>query len=104
MIVFNYLKYKIYILFYIIIGVIFLTGESLHLTKDHLVWRNVRFSVAIENEEVLHVCSPEHLRMGTEIMKQDRDTQEEGKKGRVNMESTRGTKKNVKFRRPSCSL
>ena len=55
----------------------------------------VPFSMAIEKEELMHECSPEHLRMGTadrnEIIK---DKGEEGKKKGMNVErSTVGTKK-----------
>ena len=38
-------------------------------------------------------CFPKHLRMGTAIMKGDKETEEEGKQKRVKMErSTEGTK------------
>ena len=35
--------------------------------------------MAIENEELMHECSPEHLRMGTARWKEDKETEEEGK-------------------------
>ena len=33
--------------------------------------RQVTFSMAIENVELMHECSPEHLRMGTARLKSD---------------------------------
>ena len=34
----------------------------------------------------MHECSPEHLRMGTARLKKDSETEEEGKKRRMNVE------------------
>ena len=46
--------------------------------------------------ELSHKCSPEHLSMGRARMKKDKDTEEEGKKRRVNIEgSSTDTKKEV---------
>ena len=36
--------------------------------------------MAIGNGELLHECSPKHSRMGTERMKQEKETEIEGKK------------------------
>ena len=56
--------------------------------------KKVPFSMAVANVEQTGECSPEHLNMGTARMKLDKETDEEGKKRRVNMErSTAGTKK-----------
>ena len=44
------------------------------------------FSVAIGNEDLPHECFRKHSHMGTASMKLDKDTEEEGKKKRVNME------------------
>ena len=41
--------------------------------------------MAIGISELTHECSPEHLRMGTERMKYDKETEEEGKKRGVNI-------------------
>ena len=41
----------------------------------------------------MHEYFPKHLRMGTARMKQDKETEEEGKMRRMNTESTAGTKK-----------
>ena len=35
--------------------------------------------MSIENEELMHECPPEHLRMGTARWKYDKETEEEGK-------------------------
>ena len=52
--------------------------------------------MAIGNGELLHECFPKHLRMGTARMKQDKETEEEGKKGGVSIERSKaGTKKKV---------
>ena len=40
----------------------------------------------IENVELMHECSPEHLRMGTEILKSDKETEEEGMRKNGKME------------------
>ena len=42
--------------------------------------KQVPFSMAIENEELMHECFPKHRRMGTARMKLDKETDEEGKK------------------------
>ena len=39
----------------------------------------VPFSMAIENGELMQDCSLEHLRMGTARLKNDNETEEEGK-------------------------
>ena len=52
--------------------------------------------MAIENEDCMNECSLKQLWMETVRMKQDNDTQEEGKKRRLNMgRSTVGTKNEV---------
>ena len=40
--------------------------------------------MAIANVEDMHACFPKHFRMGTATMNLDKDTEEEGKKRRVN--------------------
>ena len=40
--------------------------------------------MAIGNTDLMHVCIPKHIRMGTARMK-DNDTKEEGKKQMVNL-------------------
>ena len=47
----------------------------------------VPFSMAIENMELMHECSPKHLRMGTARLKEEKESEEEGKK-RMNVERT----------------
>ena len=54
----------------------------------------VSFSVTIGNEELMHECFPEQLRMGTARMKYNRE-REEDKKRCVSMESKGGTKNEV---------
>ena len=50
--------------------------------------------MTIGNEELMHECSPKHLRMGTARMKQDNETDEDTQKRGVSMEkSTGGTNK-----------
>ena len=39
--------------------------------------KQVSFSMTIGNEELMQECFPEHLRMGTARMKQDREREEE---------------------------
>ena len=41
----------------------------------------------------MHERCPKHLHKGTARMKEGKDTEEEAKKRRLNMESTTGTKK-----------
>ena len=49
--------------------------------------------MAIGYVELMHVCFPKHSGMGTARMKQDKDTDEEGKKRGVSMDiSKAGTK------------
>ena len=58
--------------------------------------KKVSFSMAIGKGELMHVCFPKHLRMGTARMKQDKETDEGGKEKGVSMEKgTAGTKKYV---------
>ena len=52
--------------------------------------------MALENGELLHVCSPEHLRMGTARMKYDNETEEEGKKRRMNVERSSADRKKIR--------
>ena len=50
--------------------------------------------MATGNRELMHECSTKHSRMGTAIMKYDKETDEEGKKRGVSMERRKaGTKK-----------
>ena len=50
--------------------------------------------MAIGNVELMQECFPKHFRMGTTNMKQDKETEGEGKKRRVLIEiSAVGTKK-----------
>ena len=54
----------------------------------------VPFSMAKENIELMHECSPEHLRMGRVRLKRQ-SKEGEGNKRRMNMErGTASTKKN----------
>ena len=48
--------------------------------------KGVPFSMAIGNGELMHECFPKHLRMGTARIKQDKETDEDGKKRGVRME------------------
>ena len=53
--------------------------------------------MAIGNVELVHECFYKHLRMGTTIIKEDKET-EQGKKRGVSMErSNAGTKKNPDY-------
>ena len=48
--------------------------------------------MAIENVKLMHECFSEHLPMGIARIENDKNTEEEGKTRRVNMErSTAGT-------------
>ena len=51
----------------------------------------VPFSMAIGKLELMHVCFPKHMRMGTAGMTEDKETKE-GKQKRVKMESKVGPK------------
>ena len=54
----------------------------------------VPFSIAIGHGELTHECFPEHSRMGTARTKQDKATDEYGKKRDVSMERSKaGTNK-----------
>ena len=57
--------------------------------------------MAIGNEELTHQCFPKHLRMGTAGMKLNIETEEEGKKRRVNMEKSTAGRKKKMSRRPN---
>ena len=48
--------------------------------------------MAIGNVELVHECFPEHWRMGTARMKQDKETDEGGKKRGASIFSKAGTK------------
>ena len=55
--------------------------------------RQVPFSMAIGNEELMHECFPKHSPMGTARMKSNKETEAEGRYRGVSMErSTVGTK------------
>ena len=55
--------------------------------------KQVPFSMAIGNEELMHECFPKHLCMGTTRMTSDKETVEECKKSDVSMERSKaGTK------------
>ena len=41
----------------------------------------------------MHECFPKHLRMGTARMKQDKETEEKGKKRDVNLERSKAARK-----------
>ena len=58
----------------------------------------VRFSMAIGNGELMHECCAKHWLTGTARMKQYTETDEDGEKRGVSMESKEGTKK--KSQRP----
>ena len=52
--------------------------------------------MAIGNGELVYECFPKHSRMGTARMKQDKETDEEGKKRGVSMARRKaGTKKKL---------
>ena len=56
----------------------------------------VKFSMAIGNEELMHECFPKHPRIGTARQKLDDETYEKGQKRRINVGgSTADTKKEV---------
>ena len=55
--------------------------------------KHVPFSMAIENVGLMHECYSQHLRMGTERMQEDKDTEEDGKHSGMKMERCKaGTK------------
>ena len=47
------------------------------------------FNMAIGNRELIQECFPKHSRMGTARMKEDNETDEEGKKRGVSMEKVK---------------
>ena len=51
------------------------------------------FSMAIGNRELMHECFPKHSRMGTAIMKEDNETDEDCKKRGVGMEKLKWARK-----------
>ena len=53
--------------------------------------------MAIGNGELMHECFPKHLRMGTSRMKEDKETDEGGRKRGVSMEKSKAgtTEKDV---------
>ena len=52
--------------------------------------------MAIRNWELMHECFPKHLRMGTARMRENKETDEKGKKRAVCIERTKaGMKKKV---------
>ena len=58
--------------------------------------KQVPFSMATRNVELIHEWSPKHSRMETARKKQDKETDEEGKKRGVSMERRKaGTKENI---------
>ena len=59
----------------------------------------VPFSVVIGNVELIQECFRKHSRLGTARTKLDKETDGEGKKRGVSIESKAGTKKK-KSRRP----
>ena len=59
--------------------------------------------MAIGNGELMHECFPKHSRMGTAIMKYDKETNEEGKKRGVSVERSKASTKEKKPRRPFTS-
>ena len=69
--------------------------------KERTIWpreKKVPFSMPIENGELMQECFPNHSRMGTSRIKQDKETDEEGEYGRK--QSEQGKKKS---RRPITS-
>ena len=50
--------------------------------------------MTIGNWELMHECFPKHSRMGTAGMKQDKKTDEGGKKRGLNMEKSKAGTKN----------
>ena len=58
--------------------------------------KQVPFSMAIGNGELVHECFPEHSRMGAARMKQDKETDKGYKKRGVSMERSKaGTKEKI---------
>ena len=55
--------------------------------------KKVPFSMAIGDWELMHECFPKHSRIGTERMKEDNETDEEGKKRGVSMEKVQQARK-----------
>ena len=55
--------------------------------------KHVLFSMAIEDVELMHKCSPEHLCMGTAKLKCGKETEEEDNQKIIKMRSTSNTKK-----------
>ena len=51
--------------------------------------------MAVGNGELMHECFPKHSFMGTARMKQDKETDEDGKKRGVNMEKSKAGKKKL---------
>ena len=49
--------------------------------------------MVIENEELMQECFPKHSRMGTARMKQEKVTEQEGKKREVSMERSKEAQK-----------
>ena len=52
---------------------------SLSCTKERK--KEVPFSMAVGNSELIHECFSKHSRIGTARMKKDNETDEDGKKG-----------------------
>ena len=65
--------------------------------------KNIPFSMAIGNGELMHECFPTHSRMGTSRMKKNKETGEESKKKGVSMEKSKAGTKKKKSRRPVTS-
>ena len=55
--------------------------------------KEVPFSIAIGNGELMHECFPQHWRTGTARMKEANETDEEGKKRGVSMEKVKRARK-----------
>ena len=63
-------------------------------TISFLEKMKVLFSMAIGHGKLMHECSPKHSRMGTARTKEDKETDENGKKRAVSMERSKvGTEK-----------
>ena len=48
--------------------------------------------MVIKNMELMHKCCPQHLRMGTARMKEDKETEDNYEQERVNIKSKMRTK------------
>ena len=87
--------------FFLFIIIFFLTAGSSPQKSLSARREQVPFSMAIGNGKLMHECFPKHPRMGTARWKLDNETEEEGKKRRINVErSTADTKETSPVQSP----